>query len=64
LEHAPRHRDHAPILAGLDPELDGLPLGIPAGVLGGTAVPPLTGGGRRTCDRGRESEYIDFFGTQ
>jgi hypothetical protein len=34
LEYAPRHPDHAVILAYLDPELHGLPLGIPAGVLG------------------------------
>jgi hypothetical protein len=38
LEHAPRNPDHAAVLADLDPELHGLPLGIPSGVLGGTAV--------------------------
>ena len=35
-EHAilpPQDLDHAEVLAGLDPKLDGLPLGIPAGVL-------------------------------
>ena len=43
LEHPPRHPDHAVVLADLDPELYGLPLGIPAGVLGegrlGNSVP-------------------------
>jgi len=34
LEHAPRDPDHAVVLADLDPELDGLTVGIPAGVLG------------------------------
>ena len=34
LERAPRHPDHTLVLADLDPELKGLPLGIPAGVLG------------------------------
>jgi hypothetical protein len=34
LEYAPRHPDHAAVLADLDPELHGLPLGIPAGDLG------------------------------
>jgi hypothetical protein len=29
LEHAPRHPDHAVVLANLDLELHGLPLGIP-----------------------------------
>jgi hypothetical protein len=29
LEHAPRHPDHAAVLSDLDPELDGLPLGVP-----------------------------------
>jgi len=33
-ERAPRDQNHAPILADLDPELHGLPLGIPSGVLG------------------------------
>jgi hypothetical protein len=40
LEHAPRDPDHAVVPADLDPELHGLPLGIPAGVLG-VAKPPL-----------------------
>jgi putative ABC transport system substrate-binding protein len=35
LEHAPRDPDHATVLADLHPELHRLPLGIPAGVLGG-----------------------------
>jgi hypothetical protein len=35
LEDAPRHPDHTPVLADLDPELNGLALGIPPGVLGG-----------------------------
>jgi hypothetical protein len=34
LEHAPRHPDHAVVLADLAPELHGRALGIPAGVLG------------------------------
>ena len=34
MEHAPRNPDHAMVLADLDPELHGLPLGGPAGVLG------------------------------
>jgi hypothetical protein len=34
LKHPPRHPDHAAVLADLDPELHGLPLGIPLGVLG------------------------------
>jgi hypothetical protein len=34
LKHAPRHPDHAVVFADLDPELDGLLLGVPAGVLG------------------------------
>jgi len=34
LEHAPRDADYAAVLADLSPELHGLPLGIPAGVLG------------------------------
>ena len=34
LEDAPRHPDHAAVLADLDAELHGLPRGIPAGVLG------------------------------
>jgi hypothetical protein len=34
LEDAPRHPDQPAVLADLDPELHGLPLGIPAGVLG------------------------------
>jgi hypothetical protein len=34
LEQAPRHADHAAILADLDPELHRLLVGIPAGVLG------------------------------
>ena len=34
MEQAPRDPDHAVVLADLDPELHGLPLGIPAGVLG------------------------------
>jgi len=34
LEYAPRDPDHAAILSDLDPELDGLPIGIPAGILG------------------------------
>jgi len=34
LEYAPRDPDHAAKLAHLDPELHGLPFGIPAGVLG------------------------------
>jgi hypothetical protein len=34
LEYAPRDPDHAAVLADLAPELDGLPLGIPPGVLG------------------------------
>ena len=34
LEYSPRDPDHAAVLADLDPELHGLPLGIPAGVLG------------------------------
>ena len=33
LEHSLRHPEHASVLADLDPELHGLPLGIPAGVL-------------------------------
>jgi hypothetical protein len=33
LKHAPRDPDHAFVLADLDPELHGLPLGIPVGVL-------------------------------
>jgi hypothetical protein len=34
LKRAPRHPDHAAVLADLNPELHGLALGIPAGVLG------------------------------
>jgi hypothetical protein len=34
LEHAPRDPDHAAVFADLDPELDGLMLGIPVRVLG------------------------------
>jgi hypothetical protein len=34
LKHPPRDPDHAVVLADLDPELYGLPLGIPAGVFG------------------------------
>jgi hypothetical protein len=34
LEDAPRNPDYAVVLADLDPELNGLALGIPAGVLG------------------------------
>jgi len=34
LDNAPRHLDHAVVLAYLDPELHGLPIGIPSGVLG------------------------------
>jgi hypothetical protein len=34
LEYSPRNPDHATVLADLDPELHGRPLGIPAGVLG------------------------------
>jgi hypothetical protein len=34
LEHAPRDPDHAVVLADLNRELNGLQLGIPAGVLG------------------------------
>jgi hypothetical protein len=34
LEHAPRHPNHVAVLADLDPELHGLPIGIPADVLG------------------------------
>jgi hypothetical protein len=34
LEYAPRYPDHALVLADLDPELYGLQLSIPAGVLG------------------------------
>jgi hypothetical protein len=33
LEYSPRNPDHATVLADLDPELDGLAFGIPAGVL-------------------------------
>jgi hypothetical protein len=33
LEYAPRDPDHTAVLADLDPELDGLPLGVPASVL-------------------------------
>ena len=35
LEYSPGDPHHALVLADLDPELHGLPLGIPAGVLGG-----------------------------
>jgi hypothetical protein len=31
LEHPPRNPDHAAVLANLDPELHGLPLGVPSG---------------------------------
>jgi hypothetical protein len=41
LEHPPRHPDHAAVLADLDPELHGLPLGIPAGVLGHAGWEPV-----------------------
>jgi hypothetical protein len=34
LEHAPRDPDDAAVLPDLDPELDGLLLGVPVGVLG------------------------------
>jgi hypothetical protein len=34
LEYAPRDPDHSPALADLGPELHGLPVGIPTGVLG------------------------------
>jgi len=34
LEHPSRDPDHAVVIADLDPELHGLPLGIPAGILG------------------------------
>ena len=34
LEDPPRDPDHSPVLADLDPELNGLALGIPAGYLG------------------------------
>jgi hypothetical protein len=34
LEDAPWDPDHAAVLADLDPELDSLPLGVPAGALG------------------------------
>jgi hypothetical protein len=34
LEYAPRNPHHTAILSDLDPELDGLLLGVPAGVLG------------------------------
>jgi hypothetical protein len=34
LEHALRHLDHTAVLADLDPELQRLMLGIPAGGLG------------------------------
>jgi hypothetical protein len=34
LEHAPRDPDHPAVLADRDPELHGLPVGIPAAVLG------------------------------
>jgi hypothetical protein len=33
LEHPPRNPDHAAVFADLNPELHGLPLGVPAGVL-------------------------------
>jgi hypothetical protein len=39
LEHPLGHPHHATVLADLDPELDGLLLGIPTGVLG---VRPFT----------------------
>jgi hypothetical protein len=35
LEHTARDPDDAPVLSDLDPELDGLLLGVPVGVLGG-----------------------------
>jgi hypothetical protein len=34
LEDAPRNPDHTTVLADLDPELHGLLLGVPAGILG------------------------------
>jgi hypothetical protein len=34
LKHPPRDPDHATVLPDLDPELDGLPLRVPVGVLG------------------------------
>jgi len=34
LEHAPRDPDDTAVLPDLDPELDGLTLGTPVGVLG------------------------------
>jgi hypothetical protein len=44
VETRAEHSDHAAVLADLDPELHGLPLGIPACVLGevestATAIP-------------------------
>jgi len=34
LEHVPRDPDNTAVLADLDPELHGLPLRVPVGVLG------------------------------
>jgi len=34
LEYVPRHPGHDLVLADLDPDLHGAPLGIPSGVLG------------------------------
>ena len=42
LEHAPRHSNHAAVLADLDPELHRLPLGLPAGVLGNVGLETVT----------------------
>jgi hypothetical protein len=51
LKHAPRHPNHPSVVADLDPELHGLPLGIPAGVLrerrlGNRSPPAILFGGR------------------
>jgi hypothetical protein len=67
LEHALRDPDHAVVLADLDPELHGLPIGIPAGILGerwlGNGVPQAILAtdtkGRRRRTLGRTGEMIN-----
>ena len=67
LENPPRNPGDAVVLADLDPELHGLPLGIPAGILGerrlGKGAPRaiLLGGavGRRTRTSGGSGEMTD-----
>ena len=45
LEYAPRDRDHAAVLAYLDPKLHRLPLGIPTSILGEGEDATTTRGG-------------------